>query len=191
MRMILASASPRRHELLKYIIPEFEIIPADIDETLPNHIPLNEAAEYLAVKKAAYIAKREPGNLVIGCDTVVIIDDVILGKPTDESDAVRMLRTLSGRSHRVITGVCIFGKGESMSFSALTEVSFYPLTDSEIKGYIKTGDPMDKAGSYGIQGAGAFLVSGIKGDFYNVMGLPIARLKRELELFKESKRAVF
>jgi len=183
VRIILASASPRRQELLKFIIPDFEIMPAAVDETLPSGIRANEAAEYLAIKKAAFIAKKQPDALVLGCDTVVIIGGIILGKPENEADAERMLKTLSGMTHKVITGVCIFKGNESMSFSEATDVTFYHLTDDEIKSYIKTGDSMDKAGSYGIQERGAFLVRSITGDFYNVMGLPVARLKRELEIF--------
>jgi septum formation protein len=184
MEIILASASPRRRELMGHIAERFEVVPADIDETPPEGIKAEEAAEYLAVRKAAHIAKTRPvkaGELIIGCDTAVIIDGEMLGKPSDAEEARRMLRRLSGRTHRVITGVCLFALGGSGSFSETTEVTFYPLTDNEIEGYIETGDPFDKAGGYGIQEKGSFLVRGIIGDFYNVMGLPAARLKREIE----------
>ncbi len=181
--MILASASPRRKELLKYAVPEFEVIPADVDETVPGHIPVKKSAEYLAVKKAEHIAELYPDSLVIGCDTVVIIDGEILGKPADETDAERMLKMLSGKTHSVVTGVCIISEDKRKSFSEETLVRFYPLTDEEIRGYIATGDPMDKAGAYGIQGEGCVLIEGISGDFFTVVGLPAARLKRELAEF--------
>lgn len=186
MNVILASASPRRRELLGYVVPSFEIIPADVDETLPKGIPAAKSAEYLAVKKAEHISALYPESVVIGSDTVVIIDGEILGKPADEADAYRMLKLLSGKVHTVVTGVCI-SKGESKrSFSESTEVEFYPLSEEEIRAYIATGDPMDKAGAYGIQGEGCVLIKGIKGDFFTVMGLPAARLKREFASFTGS-----
>lgn len=186
MNVILASASPRRRELLGYVVPNFEIIPPDVDETLPEGIPAAKSAEYLAVKKAEHISELYPESVVIGSDTVVIIDGEILGKPADETDAYRMLKLLSGKVHTVVTGVCI-SKGESKrSFSESTEVEFYPLSEEEIRAYIATGDPMDKAGAYGIQGEGCVLIKGINGDFFTVMGLPAARLKRELASFTGS-----
>ena len=181
--IILASASPRRQELLKYIVPEFSIIPADIDETLPDDIPAEEAAEFLAVKKAKHISEKNPAGIVIGSDTVVVIDGEILGKPKDTADAERMLRKLSGKTHSVITGVCISCGNFSDSFSCRTFVKFFPLTDEEIHGYIATGEPMDKAGAYGIQGKGCLLAESIDGDFFNVVGLPASLLKRHLEKF--------
>lgn len=182
-KIILASASPRRQELLKYIVPEFEVIPADIDETLPADIVPFKAAEYLAVQKAEFISKQYPEAVVIGSDTVVIIDSIILGKPADKADAERMLKLLSGRAHKVITGVCIACGEKIDSFSCETKVKFYPLTDEEIRDYIATGEPMDKAGAYGIQGYGSVLSEGIEGDFFNVMGLPAAMLKRRFDEF--------
>ena len=181
--IILASASPRRQELLKMAVKEFSICPADVDETLPENISAENAAEYLAVKKAQAVASA-PEHIydpVIGCDTVIILDGEIMGKPRDINHAREMLTKLSGRVHKVITGVCICSRGKQTSFSETTEVEFYPLSEKEIEDYIKTGDPMDKAGSYGIQSEGCMLVKGIKGDFFNVVGLPVARLKRELE----------
>lgn len=183
MKIILASASPRRQELLKYIVPEFEVIPADIDETLPLDIPAEKSAEYLACKKARHIAEKYPDCAVIGSDTVVISGREILGKPADNADAERMLKMLSGQTHKVITGVCIAAAGQYDSFSKETAVKFYPLSEEEICGYIATGEPADKAGAYGIQGYGSVLVEGIEGDFFNVMGLPVASLKRRLEEF--------
>lgn len=182
-KIILASASPRRQELLKYIVPEFEVKPADIDETLPADVPPEKAAEFLAVQKAKHTAKQYPECVVIGSDTVVIIDSTILGKPADKADAERMLKLLSGRTHKVVTGVCIACGEKTDSFSCETKVKFYPLTEEEILDYIATGEPMDKAGAYGIQGYGSILAEGIEGDFFNVMGLPVAMLKRRLEKF--------
>ncbi|MBD5138951.1 MAG: septum formation protein Maf [Ruminococcus sp.] len=187
MNIILASASPRRKELMGYIVPRFEIIPADVDETLPKEIPAEKSAEFLAVKKAEHISAQYPESIVIGSDTVVIVDGEILGKPADEADAYRMLKKLSGKVHTVITGVCIFKGEKKKSFSEATRVEFYPLSEEEIRGYIATGDPMDKAGAYGIQGEGCVLIKGIEGDFFTVMGLPAARLKRELAEFTSMK----
>lgn len=183
MNVILASASPRRKELLGYIVPRFEIIPADVDETLPEEIPAEKSAEFLAVKKAVHISAQYPESIVIGSDTVVIVDGEILGKPADEADAYRMLKKLSGKVHTVVTGVCISQGEKKKSFSEATRVEFYPLSEEEIRNYIATGDPMDKAGAYGIQGEGCVLIKGIEGDFFTVMGLPAARLKRELAEF--------
>ena len=178
--MILASASPRRKELFSLISKDHRIVPADIDETLPCGIAPENAAEYLAVMKARAVAENHPGETVVGCDTVVICDDKVLGKPADENDARDMLRLLSGQIHSVITGVCIISDGMERSFSECTHVEFYPLTEDEIDTYIATGDPMDKAGAYGIQTEGCLLVKRIDGDFFNVVGLPVSRLAREL-----------
>ncbi len=183
MKIILASASPRRQELLRYITPEFEVKPADVDETLPEGVPAEESAEFLAVRKAVYVAQLCPESVVIGSDTVVIAEGEILGKPADEADAERMLKMLSGKVHKVVTGVCIAYGKKTFSFSEATDVKFYKLTDEEIREYIATGDPMDKAGAYGIQSDGCVLVEKIDGDFFAVMGLPVARLKRALRMF--------
>ncbi len=183
MSVILASASPRRQELLRFAVKEFDIIPSDADETLPENIPAEEAAEYLAVKKARSVADNHRSDTVIGCDTVVVINGEILGKPSDEENAAEMLRKLSGKVHKVITGVCICRGERSLSFSCTTQVEFYPLSDKEIEDYVSTGDPMDKAGAYGIQSDGCVLVKRIDGDFFNVVGLPVAKLKRVLKGF--------
>lgn len=179
--IILASASPRRKELMKLITEDFRVIPADVDETLPADIYPEEAAEYLAEKKCRAVAEENTEAVVIGCDTVVIEGKEILGKPADITDACRMLRTLSGRTHLVITGVCIFYRGEYNKFSEISQVEFYPLSDDEINEYAETGEPRDKAGAYGIQGFGGLLVKSIQGDYNNIVGLPAARLKRALE----------
>ena len=183
MKIILASASPRRKELLKKIYDEFEICPSSADETLPDGISCDKAAEYLASAKAFQVAENNKDSLVIGCDTVVICGGRILGKPSDEKNAAEILRMLSGRTHRVITGVCLCYGEKSMSFSSQTYVEFYELSDSEINDYIATGEPSDKAGAYGIQGLGGLFVRKIDGDFYNVVGLPAAELNRKLKQF--------
>lgn len=181
MSVILASASPRRQELLKYAVKDFEVIPANADETLPDNIAAENSAEYLAVLKAKAVAAEHEFDTVIGCDTVVILDGEIMGKPQNINHAREMLKKLSGRTHKVITGVCICSRGKSLSFSQCTEVEFYELSDRDIEDYINTGDPMDKAGAYGIQSEGCVLVKEIHGDFFNVVGLPVAKLRRVLE----------
>ncbi len=185
MRLILASASPRRKELMSLVTDDFEIIPSDADETLPDDITAEKAPAYLARLKAAAVFRDNPDSAVIGCDTVVVLGNEIMGKPADDADAARMLAELSGRRHRVITGVCIMMRGENGDteeklFSQISEVEFYPLTPAEIDDYVRSGEPRDKAGAYGIQGLGGMLVKEIKGDYNNIVGLPAARLKREL-----------
>ena len=163
------------------------VIPADIDETaLPGENPF-ALVERLARSKAAAVASAhgKPGEIVVAADTIVTLDGEILGKPHDAADAHRMLRELSGRTHQVATGACIMQTGanpaDAYSFVEVTDVTFYELTDEEIDAYVASGEPMDKAGAYGIQGVrGRMLVRGIDGDFYNVVGLPIARLVRTL-----------
>ena len=185
MDYILASASPRRQELLKLITPVFSVIPADIDETVPDNIDIFSAPEFLAVQKARHIAALYPESLVVGADTSVFCDEIMLGKPTSDSDAANTLKMLSGRQHKVITGCAVCKGNSSISFSETTFVEFFPLSDKDIANYVKTGEPRDKAGAYGIQGEGAVLVKGIYGDYYNVVGLPVARLKREIDKFNK------
>lgn len=185
--MILASQSPRRKELLALISPEFEVIPAQGEEILPEGISPREAVILLSQQKADEVKRRtfpETDNIpdtIIAADTVVAIDGEILGKPHSPENAAEMLRRLSGRVHSVFTGVTIITGSRSISFAEETSVEFYPLTDEEISRYVSTGDPMDKAGAYGIQGRGALLVKSIRGDYYNVMGLPVGRIYRELK----------
>ena len=176
--MILASQSPRRRELLKYITDDFAVKVSDVDETLPNGASPSAAVVYLSQIKARPFAAV--GDTVIGADTVVAIDGKILGKPTDKADAAAMLRELSGTTHSVFTGVTVIKDNHERSFYCETKVKFYPLTDSEIERYIATGEPLDKAGAYGIQGYGSLLVEGIEGDYFNVVGLPVSRLNRFL-----------
>ena len=183
MQVVLASQSPRRQELLKLIFSDFAVMPADVDESLPDSINTDFAAEYLAVKKAQAVAKDHGDCLVIGADTVVLCDDKSLGKPENEADAAAMLRSLSGRRHRVITGCALFLSGRHLSFSECTEVEFLPLTDTEIEQYVSSGEPMDKAGAYGIQGGASLFVKGIDGDYFNVVGLPVAALNQNVKKF--------
>lgn len=179
--MILASQSPRRRELLAFIEPDFRVIPAVGEEHIPEGASPEQAVLALSRQKAEEIAAQYKGEVIIAADTVVAIDGKILGKPHSEAEAFEMLSTLSGRVHSVFTGVCvIFEDGSAENFAEETKVEFYPLTAEEINAYIATGDPMDKAGAYGIQEKGAANVKGIVGDFYNVMGLPVGRLARVL-----------
>lgn len=181
--VVLASKSPRRQELLKYITDEFEVIPSGYEENVPDGLDAENVPEFLAVKKALDVAHDHPDELVIGCDTVVICDGVILGKPKDKCDAFKMLCTLSGRTHQVISGVCLCFNGKTMSFSQTTQVSFYSLREEDIIKYIDSENVLDKAGSYGIQDGAALFVESISGDYYNVVGFPIAKLRLEIEKF--------
>lgn len=178
-RVILASASPRRRELLSLIGLEHEVCPVDIDETLAEGESPRVYADRLARAKALAVAS--PGVVVIGCDTIVVVDGDVLGKPRDAADATRMLRLLSGRSHLVMTGVAV-GFGEGMVSDVVqVGVTFRSLNAGEIADYVATGEPMDKAGGYGIQGYGATIVDDVEGDYFAVMGLPLNRLVRLLE----------
>ena len=180
--MILASQSPRRKELLALICEDFRIIPAKGEELLPEGISPRDAVLLLARQKAEEIHALHGGDTIISADTVVAIDGKILGKPSDAANAAEMLSLLSGREHSVFTGVCIIGAdGAATAFAEETRVEFWRLSDGEIADYVSTGEPMDKAGAYGIQGRGALLVKRIDGDYYNVMGLPVGRLSRELK----------
>ena len=179
---ILASGSPRRRELLSYIIPEYKCEVSGCEEFVPEGTPIQDVPKILAEQKALAIAEKYPNDIVIGSDTIVVLDGKIYGKPKDKADAHRMLRTLSGRIHTVLTGVAVAENGGVRSFVKSTEVEFYELSDEFIDRYIATGDPMDKAGAYGIQGKGAPLVKGIIGDYFNVMGFPIAEAARFLGL---------
>lgn len=180
--IILASASPRRKELISIISNDVKIVPADVDESFSNDISVAAVPEMLAVKKAAAVAKDFPNDTVIGCDTSVIVGDEILGKPADDEDAARMLKLLSGKTHQVITGCAIFKNGKSLSFSETTDVVFYPLSDKDIENYVATKEPCDKAGAYGIQGFGSLLVKEIHGDYFNVVGMPVGKLNKMLKL---------
>lgn len=180
-RVILASASPRRRELLQLIFHEFDIIPTDCDESLPVGVDVKQIAQIIAQRKNDALGDVDSQTLVISCDTIVTIDGVVLGKPNDRSDAERMLRLLSNRTHQVISGVCLRYNGKTVAFSQITDVSFYELSDAEIFEYIDSNEPYDKAGGYGIQGGASLFVKSICGDYFNIVGLPVARLKKEIE----------
>lgn len=182
LRVVLASGSPRRHDLLELIGIRHEVIPANIDESIRGRESPMKHAERLAREKAGAIASRDPKAVAIGADTVVLIDKKILGKPANSVDAGSMLRLLSGREHTVVTAVAV-ARGKKIA-SAVEKVSvrFRELSDDEIDAYIATGEPMDKAGAYGIQGYGATIVERIEGDYFAVMGLPLVRL---VSLLKE------
>ncbi len=181
-KIILASASPRRKELLTTAGVEFEVLVSEADETIPEGTAPRDAAMMTAEKKALAVAGNRDG-IVIGADTIVVIDDKILGKPKDEADAFGMLRLLSGREHEVITGVCITDGEKTEKFAQVSKVRFYDLTDDEITAYVATKEPMDKAGAYGIQGRGCVLVESIEGDYFNIVGLPVAATVRALRRF--------
>ena len=183
MSIILASASPRRKELFGKITEDFKIIVSTVDETVPEDIELDCIPEYLASIKAEDVARNHMGDIVIGCDTAVFLNGQMLGKPEDKEDAYRMLSSLSGKTHYVITGCCIRKGCEKLSFSVKTEVEFFELSREEIEEYIETLESFDKAGAYGIQGKGALLVKKINGDYFNVVGLPISELNRQLKKF--------
>ena len=180
MRYILASKSPRRKELLGEIIPEFEIITSEADETLPESVHPREGVEILAIRKGEGVAKNNPDAIVISSDTLVELNGIPLGKPTDENDAIRMLRELSGKAHNVHTGVAVHYNGKVFSGVASTAVYFREMTAGEIKDYVASGDPMDKAGSYGIQSGGGKFVEKIEGDYDTVVGLSLRLVKKLL-----------
>ncbi len=187
--LILASASPRRKELFGLISDSFRIVPALSDEVIDYTLSEGEIVKSLAGKKAKEVSEGFPNSVVVGADTMVFCQGKALGKPKDSKDAEEMLTFLSGKVHSVYTGVAVANKGNILkAFSEETEVEFYPLSSEEIKRYADSGEPMDKAGAYGIQGKGALLIKGIRGDYYNVMGLPVGRLYRELEQILNSIR---
>lgn len=182
--LVLASGSPRRKELLKMAGIPFHVLVSQADETLQPGTSPERAVLELSRRKAQAVAQlpESADRVILAADTVVSLQGKIYGKPSTESDAARMLRALSGRIHQVFTGVSIYRpQGGPISFFEQTNVEFYSLTEQEIFNYVATGEPMDKAGGYGIQGRGALLVKAIEGDFYNVMGLPIARVARALQ----------
>lgn len=183
--IVLASGSPRRQELLQRIgITEFDIRVPEADESYPAGLAPAQVVEYISRKKADAAALLcTPDEIVITADTMVFLDDQRLGKPVDEADALRMLTDLQGRYHTVCTGVTVRQGDHILTESESTEVHFRPATEQELLAYIATGEPMDKAGSYGVQGKGSLLVEKLNGDFFNVMGLPVLRLSRMLSQF--------
>ena len=177
MGVILASASPRRQELLAYITDEFKVMPSGVEEIVPKGLAAQKQPQYLSRLKACDIAKSYPNDIVIGADTSVILGCEILGKPKDRDDARKMLLNLSGRVHKVITGCTVVKNGEIKSFSVVSRVKFQKLSKAEIEAYLDTDEPYDKAGSYAVQGRAGAFVQWIKGDYFNIVGLPIAKLK--------------
>ena len=175
-RVVLASSSPRRRQLLDLVGIAHEVRPANIDETMRPREDPRRHAERLAREKASAIAKRDPDLITIGADTIVVVNRKVLGKPRDTDDAARMLTMLSGREHMVITAVAVSRGRKLRSAVEEVRVRFRRLRDDEIEAYIATGEPMDKAGAYGIQGYGATIVERIEGDYFAVMGLPVVRL---------------
>jgi septum formation protein len=184
-RIILASASPRRKQLLEWAEIPFDQEPSDSDELVPEDILVSEIPVFLASQKAAIVRRRVgPGKIILAADTVVVMDQEMLGKPTDRSDAIRMLSLLSGSIHEVITGVALTDSKKEILFSEVTKVRFHPITTMEIEHYVDTYAPYDKAGAYAIQEwIGVVGIHSIEGDFYNVMGLPVSRVLQELKNF--------
>lgn len=180
--LILASSSPRRKELLENLHLSFDIFSSDVDESFDSNLLPEEVVMELATRKANAVFMKNPDSYVIGSDTIVVFDGKILGKPQDEMDAFHMLKLLSGKQHDVYTGVSILCPNGSSTFFEKTEVSFWELSDEEIKAYVQSGEPLDKAGAYGIQQFGSMLVKKIKGDFFAVVGLPVSRTVRELRM---------
>ncbi len=184
MKIVLASQSPRRKELLGRMGLEFVTQASEIDESAFDGLEARELVATLSREKAQWIAKQLDGEtLVIGADTVVVRDGVALGKPKDVEDAVAMLLSLSGRDHQVCTGVTVCRGDRVLTQEEETQVTFRELTETEVRQYVSTGEPMDKAGAYGIQGLGGLLVEGIQGDYSNVVGLPVCRLGQMLKVF--------
>lgn len=184
MDIVLASQSPRRRELLTQMSLSYRIHAVDMDERMGRSLPPDQLVEAISREKAQACAALEgPGPLIIAADTVVALEGEILGKPHDEADARRMLTLLSGRSHQVYTGFTLLQGEKSLTHSACTLVTFRSLEPREIEAYIATGEPMDKAGAYGIQGRGSLLVQELHGDYFNVMGLPVCALGQALTQF--------
>lgn len=180
MQLILASGSPRRKELLSLFHIPFTVIPADVDETMdPAKAPCDEVAR-LSAKKARAV-KREPDDVVIAADTIVVCEGKVLGKPKSEENAYAMLSLLSGRDHQVMTGCTVLRGEKCETFTEVTDLHFRTLSEREIRAYIASGEPMDKAGAYGIQGGAALFCRRMEGDYYNVMGLPVCRLWQTLQ----------
>lgn len=183
MKIVLASASPRRKELMQLINTDFDVRPSDFDETGISAKTPEELVKKLAEGKALATDYRQD-ETVIGCDTVVAVGGEVLGKPKDKADAVRMMHLLSGCTHSVYTGVCILHSGKKHIFAEETKVTFFPLSEEEIEAYTDSAEPYDKAGAYGIQGKAGLFVEKIEGDYNNVVGFPAARVNRVLKTLK-------
>lgn len=185
MKLILASASPRRKELMQDMNYAFDVIVSNCEEVFREDIPFSQAIEEVAYQKAYDVWKEHQDSIVIGCDTMVVYKQHKLGKPKNRQDAKEMLQMLSGNTHEVVSGVCVLSKQQCVKFHEITKVNFYSLDDKMIEAYLDTLEYKDKAGSYGIQGIGKILVQGIEGDYFNVVGLPFAKLYRELQSVME------
>lgn len=183
MSVILASQSPRRKELMGLLNIPFTVRIADIDETMDPTLSVAEAVAQLSLRKAQAV-ERSTEDIVIAADTIVVLGGTVLGKPKDEADAFRMLSMLSGKTHQVMTGLTVLQGEKAVSHTEITDIFFRELTESEILSYIATKDPMDKAGSYGIQNGAALFVEKIHGDYFNVVGLPVCRLGLILKEFR-------
>ncbi len=183
MKIILASQSPRRRELMQEIGLPFSVHAAETDEKIDRTLSIEQAIENVALEKARAVAADYPQDLILAADTIVCIGQDIMGKPKDAIDAFNMLSTLSGTTHEVITGVAILSKGIKETFHVVSEVTFYELTRKEIEEYIHTEEYVDKAGAYAIQGKGKLFVAKIQGDYYNIVGLPIALVYRKLKKY--------
>ncbi|MBO4694224.1 MAG: septum formation inhibitor Maf [Clostridia bacterium] len=182
--LILASKSPRRRELLSLLGIDFKVVSEDIDETIRPDVPVTEEIKRLSYEKAlAVVNSIDTDDIIIAADTVVVINNRIFGKPENEADAVSMLKALSGKTHSVITGITVMSNDKSDTRAVVTEVNFRNLSDTEISAYVKTGDPLDKAGAYAIQGISTIFITGISGDHFNVYGLPLCTLADMLRSF--------
>lgn len=179
-KVVLASSSPSRKMLLERAGVDFEVIVSGVDESVPEHFSPAQTVEELSARKAEAVAPLCGGRPVIAADSVVSIDNMILGKPEDDEAAKRMLRRLSGRTHEIYTGVCLLAKGKKEVFHCVTQVKFYELADEEIAAYVAMGESRGRAGSYGIEGIGVVLVESIAGDYSNIVGLPVAETLRRL-----------
>lgn len=182
--IILASASPRRHEILSQAGVEFKVIPSNFDESSLEFTNIDDYSKALSYHKAQDVFKDHPKDTIIASDTIVVIDDKILGKPKDKEDAYRMLNSLQGRKHVVITSVCIMHQDKIDTFLSKSYVTFYKMSKKEINEYIETNEPMDKAGAYAIQGKAAKYIRSINGDYYTIVGLPIGKVIKSLKKLK-------
>jgi len=181
MKIILASKSPRRKKLFQYITTDFITVDSNFIEAYDKNLSSNEIALYLSYQKAKSVYDTYPKDIIIGFDTIVSINEKVLGKPNNNDEAFMMLKQLSNKTHQVITGVTIIYNGNIDRFNSITDVTFYKLSDLEINDYINTREPFDKAGAYAIQGYGSKFVKCIKGDYFTVVGLPIAKLYHKLK----------
>ncbi|HYG57432.1 MAG TPA: Maf family protein [Symbiobacteriaceae bacterium] len=175
VEIVLASASPRRQELLRQVGIAFRVRPSNVDEQVSEPMAPYQLVEHLALIKARDVAAHTPGAIVLGADTIVVVDGRVLNKPKDRDDALAMLELLSGRSHQVMTGVAVVTPGGEQVAHEVTDVHFMPLTRGQIERYVDSGEPMDKAGAYGIQGRASAMIHAIQGDYFTVVGLPLCR----------------